>query len=231
MYGMTLAQWIREPANFGEREIARINKRIEEYDVGVELIVFGYDSRNVPHVFTVIEPGTSENRDHEPFVVIGSGGLLAHKSLLSRDLPLASQAEMMCRVLEAKFCAEDDDGVGADCVRGRYQSTRMGEIASAGAVLEKSRDASRQNSTAKSAIESISRRGYKSGSGRHRQRTYVRRNRSGSCRLDETGDLAQDGVMKAKPKIPRPKGSQTTKRQEIEMLRFRRSAERSFSRD
>jgi len=118
IYGMTLAEWRVNPANFGNAEVARINKEIEKLDVGVELIVFGYDSQNVPHMFTVIEPGTSEDRDHEAFVVIGSGGQLAQDSLLSRELPIESQAEMMCRVLEAKFCAEDDDGVGPDSCAG-----------------------------------------------------------------------------------------------------------------
>ncbi len=117
MYGMTLAQWIVKAAHFGDVEVARINRAIENFDVGVELIVLGYDSRNVPHVFTVVEPGTSENRDHEAFVVIGSGARRAQDSLLSRELPMPSQAELMCRVLEAKFCAEGDY-VGPDSCAG-----------------------------------------------------------------------------------------------------------------
>lgn len=44
-YGTDLDSWKVQALNFGAAEVARINQLIEAIEVGVELIVFGYDSR------------------------------------------------------------------------------------------------------------------------------------------------------------------------------------------
>lgn len=118
VYGTNLAKWGVEASNFGASEVREINDEIRAMKVGVELIVFGYDSRNVAHMFTVVEPGTSKDYDIEGVAIVGSGGGYAQKSLISRDLPFLSQAEMMCRVLEAKYEAEKNANVGHDSCAG-----------------------------------------------------------------------------------------------------------------
>lgn len=117
-YKTTLSEWRQSALNFGEKEVARINETIEVIEVGVKLIVFGYDHRNVAYIFTVVEPGTSVDYDMEGIAIAGSGGGHAQQSLISRDLPFQSQADLMCRALEAKFAAEQDANVGPDSCAG-----------------------------------------------------------------------------------------------------------------
>lgn len=97
------------------------NQRIENTELGLHLIVFGYDDINQAHLFTIVDPGVSKCRDSDGLAVIGSGALLAHKSLLSAELPIISQAEMICRVAEAKFDAEHAPGVGRDSAIGGFR--------------------------------------------------------------------------------------------------------------
>lgn len=117
-YGIDLAKYQREGLNFGAQECARINSEIDQLAVGVELIVYGYDKWNVAHLFTVQEPGGSTCCDQDGIAVAGSGALLAHSSLLSNPLPVISQTEMICRLCEAKFLAEQDRYVGKDSAAG-----------------------------------------------------------------------------------------------------------------
>ncbi len=117
-YKTTLAEWRTQASNFGPTEVARMNRLIDDLAVGVQLIVYGYDSHNVAHLFTLEEPGTYEDCDMEGIAIVGSGGGYAQQSLISGDLPIVSQAEMMCRVLEAKFAAEQDANVGTDTCAG-----------------------------------------------------------------------------------------------------------------
>jgi len=117
-YGTTLIEWKTHALNFGSEEVARINKQLEDYPVGVELIVMGYDSYNTAHLFTIYDPGTYEDCDIEGIAIVGSGGGYAQQSLISRNLPIFSQAGTMCRVLEAKFAAEQDNNVGYDSCAG-----------------------------------------------------------------------------------------------------------------
>jgi hypothetical protein len=116
-YGIDLATYRRDGLNFGEQECARINSKIEQLEVGVELIVYGYDDWNVAHLLTVEEPGASICRDQDG-IAVGSGARLAHSSLLTDSLPIMSQAEMICRLCEAKFLAERDKYVGRDSAAG-----------------------------------------------------------------------------------------------------------------
>ena len=117
-YRLDLANYKREAGNFGPAECARINAEIDKLEVGVQLIVYGYDEWNVAHLFSIDEPGVSICCDQDAFAVAGSGAGSAQSSLLSDDLPIISQAEMICRIAEAKFLAERDIGVGKDSVIG-----------------------------------------------------------------------------------------------------------------
>jgi hypothetical protein len=118
-YKIDLSTYKREGINFGSVECARINTLIEDLIVGVQLIVYGWDNHNVPHMFVVDEPGVAASQDQEPFAAIGSGAIYAKMWLLAAPaLPVISQAEMICRLCEAKFVAEQDKGVGLDTVAG-----------------------------------------------------------------------------------------------------------------
>jgi hypothetical protein len=119
-YGIDLETYRRDGLNFGVQECARINSEIDQLRVGVELIVFGYDEWNVAHLLKVQGPGASMCCDQDGIAVAGSGAPLAHSSLLSDPLPVASQAEMICRLCEAKFSAEQDRYVGKDTAAGVF---------------------------------------------------------------------------------------------------------------
>jgi len=117
-YGLDLATYRREGINLGVQECARLNVAIENLVVGLQLIVFGYDDLNQAHIFIVSDPGKSMCCDQDGIAVIGSGGGHARASLLSNELPVISQAEMLCRVCEAKFEAEQNRYVGRDSAAG-----------------------------------------------------------------------------------------------------------------
>jgi hypothetical protein len=123
-YGTDLDTYRKEGVNFGPRECARINQTIENVSIGVEFIVYGFDDLNDSHLFTLYEtinpPITVKSvcHDQDGFAVIGCGCGHAQASLLSHELPIVSQVEMLCRVCEAKFEAEKDPEVGHDSAAG-----------------------------------------------------------------------------------------------------------------
>lgn len=157
-YRINLATWIKIGLEqFGPQEFARINGQIERVQVGVSFLVYGFDEKHVAHLFLVNDTegagGETHSLDIEGFGTIGSGSWLAHASLLSRDLPKHSKAEMIYRLLEAKFSAEGkaagvgegtvvafiDNPYGNEVAHAKFLSAR--EIAIARKYFEKRRDA------------------------------------------------------------------------------------------
>ncbi|MFZ0887453.1 MAG: hypothetical protein WA005_03300 [Candidatus Binataceae bacterium] len=157
-YKLSLAAWVQTGLNnFGPQEFARINGLIERVRVGVSFLVYGFDEKSIGHLFLVDDAedagGEARSLDIEGFGTIGSGSYLAHASLVSRDLPNYSKAEMIYRVLEAKFSAERkatgvgegtvvafiDNPLGAEWARPRFLNS--GDIAIARKYFEKRRDA------------------------------------------------------------------------------------------
>jgi hypothetical protein len=132
-YGLDLATYRREGINLGAQECARINVAIDNLLVGLQLIVFGYDDFNEAHLFILSDPGKSMCHDQDGFAVVGSGSGHARASLLSRELPVISRAEMLCRVCEAKFDAEKNRYVGNDSAAGviRRPANRAAPISEA----------------------------------------------------------------------------------------------------
>jgi hypothetical protein len=127
IYGIDL-QAYSENRNlaFTSDERAHISALIENIRVGVEFIVWGYDDNNMAHLFTIGEtynrPFGLESvcREQDGIAVIGCGAEHALRSLISlrEPLPIISQAEMLCRVCEAKFDAEQDPEVGRESAAG-----------------------------------------------------------------------------------------------------------------
>ncbi|MGB3549676.1 MAG: hypothetical protein WA993_03230 [Candidatus Binatus sp.] len=157
-YGIDLTTWVNTGLErFGPQEFARINGLIERVRVGVSLLVYGFDEKRVAHMFQVDDTeeagGEARSLDIEGFGAIGSGCLLAHASLVSRDLPRHSKAEMIYRLLEAKFSAEGkaagvgegtvvafiDNPLAAEWARPKF--LHAGDIATARKCFEKRRDA------------------------------------------------------------------------------------------
>lgn len=125
IYKMDLATYRRKGLKFPPDECARINRLIEEVQVGVDFIIYGYDDLNFAHLFTLCEtpqpPFMVESlcHDNDGIAAIGCGSTYAAVSLLSKPiLPILSQVEMLCRICEAKFDAEQDPDVGKDSAAG-----------------------------------------------------------------------------------------------------------------
>jgi hypothetical protein len=84
---------------------------LNNFDLGIDFIVYGYDNKKCPHIFTLVNPGVMVNHDLEQYAVIGSGVYMA-RAALSRK-PLSPDLNtVIYRALGAKFSAETASGVG-----------------------------------------------------------------------------------------------------------------------
>jgi len=102
-------------AQFGADRFQLICERIDQFDLGITLVVYGFDGQKRPHIFQVSNPGTITNHDLLQEAVIGSGFYMATASL-RRKRPPYDLNEMIYRLLEAKFSAETAPGVGKSTV-------------------------------------------------------------------------------------------------------------------
>jgi 20S proteasome alpha/beta subunit len=85
--------------------------RLREFDLGIQLLCFGFDPSGEPHIFTVANPGVITNHNLLRYAVIGSGDLMALAALRRKKLPYNNEA-LVYRLLDAKFSAETASGVG-----------------------------------------------------------------------------------------------------------------------
>ena len=106
-------------SNFRENGLAQLGvdgfnfyvDRLREFDLGIDLLGYGFDSSDEPHIFTVENPGVVTNHDLLKYAVIGSGELMALAALRRKKLPYDTDA-LVYRLLDAKFSAETASGVG-----------------------------------------------------------------------------------------------------------------------
>ena len=97
-------------SHFGEK-FYEICQAIDKYDLGMELLGYGFDPDGSPHIFDVLNPGIVTNHDLLGYSVIGSGSYMATASLRRRKIPY-DRKSVAYRLLEAKFSAETASGVG-----------------------------------------------------------------------------------------------------------------------
>jgi hypothetical protein len=98
-------------SQFGEKIFSDIKIEIDKFDLGVTLLIYGFDEIKQARIFQVEYPGIVSDQEMMGIGVIGSGAYLALASLTSRSRP-ASLAPTIYRALEAKFCAETVTAVG-----------------------------------------------------------------------------------------------------------------------
>jgi hypothetical protein len=80
-----------------------------------DFLVYGFDSKKVPHIFTVIEPGTDEVWDKPGFTAIGAGKYVAESILYQLGQTIdKGTPEAIFTVCAAKFAAERIPGVGKE---------------------------------------------------------------------------------------------------------------------
>jgi hypothetical protein len=86
-------------------------RELDKAEIGVEFIVYGYNSRLIPSLFEVTGKGNVIDRMALRYAVVGSGYWMASASLKRKPLTMHFDS-MMYRTLEAKFSAETASGVG-----------------------------------------------------------------------------------------------------------------------
>lgn len=120
-YGLTLEQFLENgQAQFGEAGAAVIRQRLEQRDLGCQLLVCGHDPHEPDperscHILSVNDPGVVADYDIPGYWAIGSGeyqalSALAHRHRFYRHL-LPNAIYFAC---EAKFAAESALGVGRE---------------------------------------------------------------------------------------------------------------------
>lgn len=86
-------------------------RELNEADLGVEFIVYGYENEVSPQLFEVNGKGEVIDRMAMRYAVVGSGYWMASASLKRKPLDIHFNS-MVYRTLEAKFSAETASGVG-----------------------------------------------------------------------------------------------------------------------
>jgi hypothetical protein len=107
---------------FGPEVFGKWLEKIDDFDLGVQLLVVGYDDPvyvetadflRPRHILTVENPGTVENRDIAGFDVIGSGSVPALNALsVPEGIRSSYIADVVYLLCEAKFLAEGVHGIG-----------------------------------------------------------------------------------------------------------------------
>jgi hypothetical protein len=96
---------------FGQERFSQICDQIDSFDLGIEVLGYGFDTNGRAHIFQVSNPGQIVNHDLLGYGVVGSGYWMATAALMRKKLPYNLNA-MAYRLLDAKFSAETAPGVG-----------------------------------------------------------------------------------------------------------------------
>ena len=100
----------------GLRELGRamfsdIMGDMNRYDLGIDFIVYGYDTQRSAHICSLENPGVLKDCGLGGYIAVGSGQYMATAALSRKPLPNIPSA-VIYRVLGAKFAAETAAGVG-----------------------------------------------------------------------------------------------------------------------
>ena len=110
-YGSMQEFKIEGLSNLGRDQHQKYMDMLYQYDLGVELIVFGNDDKRRQNLFTVHNPGRVIERGVQGFAAIGSGAYLALGALYQKPIPF-NLVGTIYRLLEAKFVAASATYVG-----------------------------------------------------------------------------------------------------------------------
>jgi hypothetical protein len=116
-FGISSVEQFRKEgiSTIGEHLFGELSHKIENDPLEhTTFLVYGYDenTKNTAHLFEVKNPGTAFTLDHLPYFAIGSGQHIAMASLNLRPVAHLNPTQLIYRVLEAKFAAEDSSAVG-----------------------------------------------------------------------------------------------------------------------
>lgn len=86
-------------------------KELARFDLGLELLVYGFDEGGKRHLFEVANPGKIISHNLRGFAAIGSGALMALAAFNRRPIS-SGLPETIYRLLDAKFSSETAPEVG-----------------------------------------------------------------------------------------------------------------------
>jgi hypothetical protein len=100
---------------FTEKVYNELASEIGKIKGDCDFLIYGFDARNMPHLFTVSDPGVDEIHDKPGFAAIGSGMYAANGMLYQLGQTVDRNVyETIFNVCAAKFTAERVAGVGKD---------------------------------------------------------------------------------------------------------------------
>lgn len=98
-------------SELGDAIFSDYHEKLAQFDLEVDIVIFGYDNKSKPWIFQVVNPGRVIDCGLLGYAVLGSGYHMAMGSLTYK--PLCRDLEnLVYRLLEAKFSAETASGVG-----------------------------------------------------------------------------------------------------------------------
>jgi hypothetical protein len=103
------------PSTLGRKLFWSLARKIQNESFGdTTFLVYGYDenTKNTAHLFEVRNPGTPFALDQMQYFAIGSSATIAMASLNLRPVAHLNAAQLIYRVLEAKFAAEASSASG-----------------------------------------------------------------------------------------------------------------------
>jgi hypothetical protein len=101
------------PSTLGRKLFWSLARKIENESLEqTTLLIYGYGPDFTPHLFEVKNPGYAYLLDHFQYFAIGSGATIAMASLNLKPVSHLNAAQLIYRVLEAKFAAEASSAVG-----------------------------------------------------------------------------------------------------------------------
>jgi 20S proteasome alpha/beta subunit len=100
--------------DLGEKIASDVIHDITDYDLRIELLVYGFDERGFPSTFLVDNPGAARLRETTVYWALGSGFDFAMTVLNSKISHYTKPDEqtLIYHLCEAKFAAEWDQAVG-----------------------------------------------------------------------------------------------------------------------
>jgi hypothetical protein len=112
-YGLDRSAFLREGrAYFGDEEFSRILYQMRGIRLDTSFLLAGYEPSGLPRLFSIVDPGISENVSALGFHAIGSGYVRALGSLYTTYNSDFTIEDLIYRICEAKFLGESASGVG-----------------------------------------------------------------------------------------------------------------------
>jgi hypothetical protein len=114
--GMDIEKFLRTGPELFGRDFSKIKKKVDQFRLGIEFLVYGFDLSPKPWMFIVKDPGVIEDYTDVGRWAIGTGSHTAFTSMASigsvDSLTSLSTKDLIYRVCEAKFLAESASDVG-----------------------------------------------------------------------------------------------------------------------